>query len=61
MFPAASAMLAGGGGVFTPPGAVPPSQANKDRPFLIFEPSQSRPRAVPTRTGGASSSSYPNL
>ena len=54
--PAASAMgasgPAGAGGCIYPPGAVPPSQANKDGPFLIFEPSQSRPKAVPSRTKG---------
>ena len=42
----------GVGGCIYPPGAVPPSQANKDGPFLIFEPYQSRTRAVPGRTKG---------
>ena len=43
------------GGCIYPPGAVPPCQANKDGPFLIFEPYQSRTRAVPSRTRRAAS------
>ena len=45
-----SPSLRPGRGCIYPPGAVPPSQANKDGPFLIFEPYQSRTKAVPSRT-----------
>ncbi len=55
--PAFAKATARQGGCIYPPGAVPPCQANKDGPFLIFEPYQSRTKAVPSRTRSAAHNS----